>query len=315
MSSDAPLVVWLITDGKPGHRNQLEGLRLALTRATAVRSCWLDAPAPSAALAAWMRGRFVAGDNLPAPDLIVVAGHRTHLAGLAARRAHGGRLVVLMRPSLPGWLFDACVVPLHDRPPRSGRVLRTLGVLNPMRPGEKRSGTAVVLIGGTSRHFTWQDDEILTALDALQQHWPEALVTDSRRTPPSLRRELAQRFGDRYHPWEDCVPGWLADTLAQSETAWVTADSVSMIYEALSAGCATGLIELRPADAGGRHKIARGLAALLADGRIVGLCKLLDDGQRPTAPTEPLAEADAIAARLLDAPRLSSRRTPDAQHP
>ncbi|MDI6797472.1 MAG: ELM1/GtrOC1 family putative glycosyltransferase, partial [Desulfatibacillaceae bacterium] len=37
-------------------------------------------------------------------------------------------------------------------------------------------------------------------------------------------------------------PGWVEEQYAQSRHAWVTADSVSMVYEALSAGCLTGII-------------------------------------------------------------------------
>ena len=46
-------------------------------------------------------GRFLAWRDLPTPDIVLGAGHRTHLSLLAARRVHRGKAVVLMRPSLP----------------------------------------------------------------------------------------------------------------------------------------------------------------------------------------------------------------------
>ena len=82
--------LWLITDNKPGHRSQLHGLAQALAARTAVEAHWIDAPAGRSALWQWVRGSFPLGAGLPDPDLILVAGHRTHLTGLAARRARGG---------------------------------------------------------------------------------------------------------------------------------------------------------------------------------------------------------------------------------
>jgi mitochondrial fission protein ELM1 len=300
----SPLQVWLITDDKPGHRNQLEGLLQALQRRCTVDAHWLRAPAHGQSLLCGLRKQRLPGtEQLPAPDLILVAGHRTHWAGLAARRAAGGKLVCLMRPSLPARLFDACVVPWHDQPPHGGHILRTLGVLNPMRPCAKTPGSCAILIGGVSRHFGWNDDTVLWAVNELLQQWPNALVTDSRRTPHSLRSRLAMlasQHGCAYHAWEHCPPGWLADTLAITETAWITTDSVSMVYEALTAGCATGLIELPPQrgqeQAG---KVAQGLDRLLAEQRVTRLSDYLAQHAPLPQQPEPLAEADAVAAQLL----------------
>ena len=76
-------ILWLITDNKPGHRSQLQGLAQALAARTKVDAHWIDAPAGRSALWHWLAGRFPPGAGLPDPDLILVAGHRTHLAGLA----------------------------------------------------------------------------------------------------------------------------------------------------------------------------------------------------------------------------------------
>lgn len=292
-----PLVLWLITDDKPGHRNQLEGLRLGFERFGEVQAHWLSVRSPWRCLLDWGLGRFPPGLALPDPDLVVVAGHRTHLCGLAARRCRGGRLVALMRPSLPSGLFDACVIPLHDDAPTNARIIRTRGVLNPMQVGVKTPGSAAILIGGISRHYRWDDDAVAQAIEALLARWPAAVVTDSRRTPTSLRSRLVGFAGTRYKPWEDCPPGWLAATLASTETAWITADSVSMVYEALTAGCATGLIELAPARSA-PGKIAAGLASLEQDQLIMTLSDMLATGRTPRRPNTPLAEADRVAALL-----------------
>jgi mitochondrial fission protein ELM1 len=115
MSPQRPLTLWRITDGKPGHEKQTLGLCQALLRQHEGR-CF-DVDVCRQPLLNWLMGRFPAGRSLPPPDLIIGAGHHTHFAMLAARRAFGGRCVVLMRPSLPLAWFDLCLIPRHDHPP------------------------------------------------------------------------------------------------------------------------------------------------------------------------------------------------------
>ena len=108
------MVVWLIHDEKPGHCNQLLGLTQAFAELAPVEVCEIRAPSRASSLATLFAKSFALGNQLSKPDLVVGAGHSTHLAILAARRAHGGKAVVLMKPSLPTSLFDLCIVPKHD---------------------------------------------------------------------------------------------------------------------------------------------------------------------------------------------------------
>jgi hypothetical protein len=79
----------------------------------------------------------------------------------------------------------------------------------------------------------------------------------------------------------------------QAPVAWVSADSVSMLFEALSAGCAVGVLEVpaRRAD-----RITRIAPALLAESRVVSLAQWLTSGAWPAQP--PLMEAARCAARV-----------------
>ena len=292
----ASCILWLIHDGKAGHRSQLEGLRAALAERVELTAHWLEPLSPAHALWECARGRTRLGAALPAPHFIAVAGHRTHWSGLAARRAYGGRLIALMRPSLPLSWFDAAIVPEHDQCPPHANVLQTAGVLNPMRPAHKIPGSAIALLGGESRHFGWSDEAVLAVLDHLCVAWPRIIVADSRRTPASLRAVLAERHGPTWQPWEDCPPGWLAATLARTETAWVTADSVSMVYEALSAGCATALMPLPPARR--PSKLTCGIIRLIQNGQVSDFPRW-HHGQPLRPPATPLAEAARAADWLL----------------
>ncbi|MDX5411056.1 MAG: mitochondrial fission ELM1 family protein, partial [Thauera sp.] len=133
MHNSRPLIVWRFTDGKPGHENQTAGLVQALQAYRPVEVHDIRAPNGLAAAAAWTVWWFPWGDTLPDPDLLLGAGHATHMPLLAARRARGGRAVVLMRPSLPGNWFDLCAIPQHDAPHPAEHVFITQGVLNRVR--------------------------------------------------------------------------------------------------------------------------------------------------------------------------------------
>lgn len=266
-----PLVIWRLMDGKPGHESQTLGLvkaleRLAIERGMPAPLC-IDMPLGDYAypLWDWLFKRFRPGFLKPRPDFIIGAGHRTHWPMLCARRSFGGKAVALMSPTLPSWCFDWVVAPAHDG--LTGRnVIVTQGVLNAMQPAAiKRPGYTVVMVGGVSKHFLWDDAQVLAQLDEIMRRHPQVRLTDSRRTPPALRAELAKRWPVEYQPWEQCPTGWLANELAIAENAWVTEDSVSMIYEALTAGCAVGLVGLaRPEGKVGR--LVRGIEALVQGG-------------------------------------------------
>jgi mitochondrial fission protein ELM1 len=269
-----PLVIWRLMDGKPGHENQTLGLIKALERLAAERGMpepvCIDMPLGDYAytLWDWLFKRFRPGFLKPHPDFIIGAGHRTHWPMLCARRSVGGKAIALMSPTLPCVFFDWVVAPAHDG--LTGRnVIVTQGVLNAMQPASvKRPGYTVVMIGGVSKHFLWDDAQVLAQLEDIMRRHPQVRITDSRRTPPALRAELAKRWSVEYQPWEKCPAGWLANELAVAENAWVTEDSVSMIYEALTAGCVVGLVGLAPASSR-PGRLARGIVQL-RDSKQVG---------------------------------------------
>lgn len=297
----APRVVWLVSDGKPGHLNQSLGLAEALARATPVTLHTLPALPAWRALLALLLKR-VPGSALPAPDLIVGTGHATHLTLLAARRARGGRAVVLMQPSLPCRWFDLCAIPLHDAPRPAENVFITQGVLNRVRPGAaKDPRQGLILVGGPSRHHRWADREVIEqiaqilARSAPQQRWR---LTTSRRTPAGFIAAL-QRVVDAARlevvPFERTDAEWLPAQLAWAGTVWVTADSVSMLYEALTAGAAVGLIEV-PADS--EDRIAGGVQSLVDTGLVTAFSHWRA-GAELRAPKQPFSEAARVAREIV----------------
>lgn len=265
-----PLVVWRFSDGKAGHDNQSRGLVEALNRLLhPVEAITLHPQPAFATLAALLLTRPPkAWRDLPAPDLLVAAGHHTHPALLAARRCRGGKAVVLMRPSLPlGW-FDLCLIPEHDLPPARANVLATRGALNHIQPSSTlEPNQGLLLIGGPSAHFGWDDTALQRQIAAVRAATPGIrwTLTTSRRTPATFPIDLAPASNDALIivPVSATDPDWLPAQLARAGQVWVTADSVSMVYEALTAGAAVGVLDVPPKQP---SRISRGLERLADQG-------------------------------------------------
>jgi mitochondrial fission protein ELM1 len=290
------LVVWWWRDGRPGHEQQALGLlaalgahrRLEIYEPSLPRHPWLN----------WVRRRCPEVAGLPFPDLQLGAGHATHLPMLAARRAHGGRVLALMSPSLPLAWFDLCLIPEHDRPPARSNVLVTRGVLNGLpaaRPGPARHH--MILLGGPSRHYRWSNARTAEEVHHLvrsRQDLPWYVCT-SPRTPDGFIAALGSvPAGVEVVEFCNSRRGWVAGELPRADQVWVTEDSVSMVYEALSAGAAVGLLPVSRRRSG---RITWGVSRLLADGLVTSYAAW-QRGQPLRPPAIPFHEATRCARWL-----------------
>lgn len=269
--SPAP-VVWLLTDNKPGHRNQLKGLGNRLRVLAGANVSEIDATQVSVPWWRALLGIAPAMDEIPDnPRLIVAAGSGTHRLLLSLRRRPKARTVVLMKPAFPiGWV-DAAVIPEHDGVAPGKNILTTEGVINAITPLAKitQKPEGLILIGGPSSHFDWDDDVVLGQLSQLMGHYPEWrwTITGSRRTPETLLRQLDDLAGPKVtvvDP-ERTHSSWLPHQLAASRAVWVTPDSASMVCEAATSGVPTGLFELTPKH---NSRVARGMASLVEKGYV-----------------------------------------------
>ncbi|WP_027858060.1 mitochondrial fission ELM1 family protein [Marinobacterium jannaschii] len=286
--------ILIISDGKPGHLNQSLGLAEALQRRCEhVQVETVAALKPLQALLKLSAGR----DRQLQADLLIAAGHRTHLSLLALKRASGAAAVLMMTPSLPKRLFDLCLIPRHDRPAIAPNVVETDGALNRMQAGSKQPRQGMVLIGGPSKHFGWDSAQLIAQLESICDGTTNWLLTTSRRTPedflPALR--VMDLPGLEIVPFEDTGPGWLATELPRASQCWVSEDSVSMVYEALTAGCAVGVLAV-PANAVSR--VSKGVR-LLADDRKITLYRDWSPGTTLQSPAAEFNEAERCAQIVL----------------
>ncbi|WP_269526176.1 mitochondrial fission ELM1 family protein [Coraliomargarita parva] len=300
--SPRSLTIWRMVDGKPGHESQSKGLVDALARRVQVSAYDLPAPGKLTAILGCLLGRFSPGKGLPDPDLILGAGHQTHFSLLAARRARGGKSVVLMRPSLPVAWFDFCLVPKHDNPPTAANVLPTLGVLNPVaRSSDASDAQGLILVGGPSTHFDWDDRELpAQVVEQVKLHsdvnW---ILTTSRRTPPATESALTQLDipNLKIVPFSETRPGWVAEHLNRSGAVLVSEDSVSMVFEAVTSGARVGLLSVPPKP--GTSRVRRSVETLLSEKRAYRCRQGLRMDQADLERT-PVAEADRSADWILE---------------
>ncbi|NIN33588.1 MAG: nucleoside-diphosphate sugar epimerase, partial [Gammaproteobacteria bacterium] len=99
-----------------------------------------------------------------------------------------------------------------------------------------------------------------------------------------------------YQPYHDAKPGWIENQLAASATAWVTQDSISMIFEALTCGAAVGILSV-PVRRTGR--VVKAIHTLTERGEVL----VFDDWKNGTAlrrTTPPFNEAERCAQLILE---------------
>jgi len=163
-----------------------------------------------------------------------------------------------------------------------------------MIPGEKASGSSLVLVGGPSKHVIWDEERVLRQLRSIVAASSDSQlrIATSRRTPRGLVEQLAKLDSVELITPESVDSAWLPSTLASTEQVWVTMDSVSMVFEALTAGCAVSLIGLESVP---NSRTQQGMRLLLDS----GLVNLSSDANSRLNGA-PLAEADRCARLIMD---------------
>jgi mitochondrial fission protein ELM1 len=156
----------------------------------------------------------------------------------------------------------------------------------------------MILIGGPSPHYAWDPDSLLRQIERVCDGGRQWQLSGSRRTPQTFLRALRDRQlpGLELHDAASLPPGWLAERLPQMQACWVTPDSASMVYEALTAGCAVGLFDLA-AQPGSR---VAGAVSNLIHRNLATPFSRFSGGSELKLPPTPFAEADRCAKRILE---------------
>ena len=142
-------LTWVLSDGRPGHDHQAQGVAEALGWPFAIKRISYGplARLPNPLLGRSMRGlsREARGALAPPwPDLVIGAGRRTVPPARWLKRRHAGMLLVqLMWPGSARDL-DLIAVPEHDRVADRPGVLRTLGAPGRVTPQRLAAAAAAL---------------------------------------------------------------------------------------------------------------------------------------------------------------------------
>lgn len=281
------MVIWWLTDDKAGHVAQARGLFAALLRCN-IDCHIVELPVEQLSkkdlLMRLLKKRFTRSGaelsadilaNHPAPDLLVAVGHVTHIFLILLQKLYpNSRSVLLMKPSLPLSWFDLAIVPQHDQPVSLPSIFVSQGVLNPLTNEQRHQpDQQLILIGGASKRHGFDADALAAQLQQLVQQQPQQirLLTTSRRTPTDfLADPRIQNLSSSIEmvSVEHTPQGWLAEQLQQAESVWVTEDSVSMMYEALTAGCVVGVLAMPRLK---QDRITQSIDRLIAEQNVITL--------------------------------------------
>jgi len=295
--SQGSLTLWLIGDGKPGHENQSLGLAEAMQRRVACEIHRISI-AGEGGFFGRIRAALAAGTKLSKPDFIIAAGHATHPSLFCLARKHRAASIVLMRPSLPLSWFGLCIAPSHDFPkkPQRKNLILTRGAINRVYAGGLPKIGKLILIGGPSKAHGWDPVAMLDMLAKVTAAggWQ---LTDSRRTPKGFLEQIKKHLPNiEIFSCKETAPDWLPDQLSRATEVWVSEDSVSMIYEALSSGARVGLL---PVPRLNHHsRVLRGIDELIAGQYLTPFSTWQTTGHLPPAP-ETLNEAERCAEIVL----------------
>ncbi|GAA5443112.1 hypothetical protein Misp06_01288 [Microbulbifer sp. NBRC 101763] len=237
------LTIWCFLDGNRAHEKQsaalITGLRSSFVGQ--VRSFDISTSIAASNILFGTAGEI---PKLPKPDFLIGTGRRSRLPMLAARHRFGGRAVAINLPQLPFRWFDFSIVPEHDRPPPLDNVILSQGALTgPLPQGSKKSGRGLILLGGPSSHYLWDDSSLHHQVDQLLQQPLKWQLSNSRRTPESTITSLLVD-NVQMVDWRTCSPMWLQEEMAAAEQIWVSEDSISMLFESLQSSAQVGVIRV-----------------------------------------------------------------------
>ncbi len=206
---------WVLSDGKPGMRNQCVGLAEALGVDFVVKTVRPRLPWRILAPQLWLAplsAPGVGGDGFrpPWPELLIATGRQTVALALAIKRASAGRTftVQIQNPAFALSRFDVVVAPRHDEI-SGANVIVTEGALHRVT-GERLAREAArfrplladlprplvaVLVGGSNRQYRFTRDAAERLADGLQSlEWVKEgrldLVEEYCRKDVEILRDL-----------------------------------------------------------------------------------------------------------------------------
>ena len=290
-----------VSDGKAGHRSQALGLFQAMQEQCVEQLSFAEISIDDLPIFPLILGIFK--HYIPQfsqqPDYIFGVGSHTQLRVLLLGKIYqNAKTIILMKPNFPFSWFDFAVIPEHDAVAEQGNVIVTRGALNPIVNEQRHQKNRILIaLGGSTKRHQWNTEKVLQNIESIVQNNPDAeiILTTSRRTPNEFLTQLQQHdCAEKLQIFsvEQTPQGWIFEEMQKAEAVWVTEDSVSMMYEALTAGCRVGVIMI---DRLKQDRITQSIDAIAQAGLITETTQL-----EVLALPNQFKEAHHVAKRILN---------------
>jgi len=220
----------------------------------------------------------------PPPDLTISAGHRSVAVVRALRERSKGRArsIHVGFPRISPAHFDLVIataqypVPDHPNLLRIPYALTRVATSGPDPADQADLQTlpaprSLLIVGGPNLFWNVDETSLLGRLawtiDEARAHGGSVLVTTSPRTPSLLRQEIGRALNEATVPFVLAEPKKrpsLASLLAAADAIYVTADSISMVSDAIWTGKPVALL---PVNKSARGRLAIALNDAVRPGR------------------------------------------------
>jgi mitochondrial fission protein ELM1 len=242
------LNIWLILDGKRGHEKQIEDLAFSINKKIKTNITKIKKISLLNTLLNFLRIGNDPCKYFLRPDFIIAAGHQTHFDALQKKIRYGGKIILIMKPSIPSFLFDLIIIPSHDNILWKKNTLTIDGTVNKiMNKNKQERNSALILLGGPSKNYSWSNKEVIDQIKHILNVNPNLKFTiaTSRRTPSELLNDAKFVHKNLLIVCHESVPhDWLEKNIGNYQHSWVTQDSISMLYELIASGSIVNLIRL-----------------------------------------------------------------------
>jgi len=268
----------IVSDGRKGHENQ--SVAVAKYLGFSYEIVKVDAAFVGSKLLGYIWDKlkiylkiFVIENEIPAKsyNIVIGTGSSTYYAVKYFAKIYGAKSITTMLPSGYRYDFDIIFAQDHDNPPKRDNIIKipaNFSYVEPQKIYKAYNRSVGIVIGGDNGVFTFSKKALKLQLDQIIALFSgyEIAVTTSPRTSKEIDALIAS-YGFDYEVIFSHKPlNPIPDFLEQCETVFITADSTSMISEAISFGEAN--IEILPLKSSKENKFERFITQLEEEGYI-----------------------------------------------
>lgn len=204
-------------------------------------------------------------------DRVVSTGSGTYYLNKFLSKKLHAKSIAMMLPKGYRYDFDLIFAQHHDAPPLKDNIVQipaNFAYVEPRGIYRAKKPSIGIVIGGNNKYFTFSKEKLKWQLNWIKQHFKgyEIAVTTSPRTSKEIDALIKNSGFDYTVIYSQNPVNPIPDFIEQCETVCITADSTSMVSEALCAGKANVMI--LPLESKKENKFTRFIESLQKQGYV-----------------------------------------------